>query len=292
MTIDEETGPESHLEMTCTEIIGGIEATEKTVKCPGLDVWIRSRPWRNESTGGDVHYVSLCGGGVITRMLLGDVSGHGEHVREYALELRRLVKRHIVRKSQRRFMRDLNRNFAEYANLRRFATAVVLTYLSYDRSMEMCIAGHPRPAVHYGKTGRWSFLGEGLASGAVTTAGVTNMPIGVDEGFAFESFRIALEPGDVMVLYTDAITEALSPSGELLGEAGLAGILESIDPPGLAPGEIGQRILARASEFRGNRPSEDDETVIVLRHNGDGPRRAGMGERVEALAKLLRIKDF
>ncbi len=292
MSITEENGSASPYEMTCMEILGGIEATEQAVKCPGLDVWIRSRPWRGEPTGGDVHYLSLCGGGVITRVLLGDVSGHGEHVRDYAEELRRLVKRHIVRKSQRRFMRDLNRSFVEYADLRRFATAVVLTYLSHTRSMEMCIAGHPRPAIFSRTQNRWTFLGEGLANGAATTAGVTNMPIGVDERFTYDTFRVMLETGDVMVLYTDAVTEAKSPSGELLGESGLARILESIDPANLEPEEIGTRILESAAEFRGGEPSDDDETAMVLRHNGNGPRRAGVGERVEALVKMFRMRDF
>jgi len=175
MALVEDSGSTEAYEMTCMEILGGIEATERAVKCPGMDVWIRSRPYQDESTGGDVHYLSLCGGGVITRVLLGDVSGHGEHVREYAEELRRLVKRHIVRKSQRRFMRDLNRNFTEYADLRRFATAVVMTYLSHNRSVEMCIAGHPRPAFWDAGQRRWSFLGEGLAHGSSTSIGVTNL---------------------------------------------------------------------------------------------------------------------
>lgn len=284
-----ETSPH---EMTCMEILGGIEATERAVKCPGLDVWIRSRPFRDESTGGDVHYLSLCGGGVITRVLLGDVSGHGEHVREYAEELRRLVKRHIVRKSQRRFMRDLNRNFTEYADLRRFATAVVMTYLSHNRSVEMCIAGHPRPAFWNSGQRKWSYLGEGLANGAETSIGITNMPIGVVDNLAYDTFRFPLESGDLLLLYSDALVEARSPDGRTLGETGLMETLASIDPSDQTCSAVGQSVLEAVARFRGDQPSEDDETLMVLKHTGTGPKGAGLAERLDAVVKMLRIKDF
>lgn len=284
-----ETSPH---EMTCMEILGGIEATERAVKCPGLDVWIRSRPFRDEPTGGDVHYLSLCGGGVITRVLVGDVPGHGEHVREYAEELRRLVKRHIVRKSQRRFMRDLNQNFTEYADLRRFATAVVMTYLSHNRSVEMCIAGHPRPAFWKAGQRRWSYLGEGLATGAETTIGVTNLPIGVVDNLTYDTFRFPLESGDMLLLYSDALVEARSPDGRTLGETGLIDMLASIDPSEMPCQALGQSVLEAVARFRGGQPSEDDETLMVLKHTGTGPRGAGLAERLDAVVKMLRIKDF
>jgi|JI10StandDraft_1071094.scaffolds.fasta_scaffold36444_4 sigma-B regulation protein RsbU (phosphoserine phosphatase) len=287
--LPDETSPH---EMTCMEILGGIEATERAVKCPGMDVWVRSRPYRDEPTGGDVHYLSLCGGGVITRVLLGDVSGHGEHVREYAEELRKLVKRHIVRKSQRRFMRDLNRNFTEYADMRRFATAVVMTYLSHNRSVEMCIAGHPRPAFWNASQRSWSFLGEGLANGAETSIGVTNMPIGVDDQLAYDTFRFPLVSGDLLLLYSDALVEARSPEGRALGEDGLMEILRSIDASEMPCSAVGQAVLQAVSQFRNSQPSEDDETLMALKHTGTGPKGAGLAERLDAVVKMLRIKDF
>lgn len=92
-----------------------------------------------------MHYVSLCAGGITTRMLLADVSGHGAHVHDYAVELRRLVKRYINAKKQGAFMDAMNRGFTEYAALNRFATAVAATWLGPERSLEISIAGHPRP---------------------------------------------------------------------------------------------------------------------------------------------------
>ena len=53
--------------MQCMEIWGGSHNAENAVSTPGLDLWIYSQPYQEASAGGDVHYVSLCGGGVITR---------------------------------------------------------------------------------------------------------------------------------------------------------------------------------------------------------------------------------
>ena len=70
--------------MHCMEIWGGNQAVESAVSTPGLDVWVYSRPFQGAVHGGDVHYVSLCGGGIVTRMIVADVSGHGESVAEFS----------------------------------------------------------------------------------------------------------------------------------------------------------------------------------------------------------------
>ena len=61
----------------CMEIIGGNRATQELVHAPALDIWIDSRPLESDAGGGDIHYVSTCGAGYVTRLALADVSGHG-----------------------------------------------------------------------------------------------------------------------------------------------------------------------------------------------------------------------
>ncbi|MGL4554849.1 MAG: PP2C family protein-serine/threonine phosphatase, partial [Gemmataceae bacterium] len=131
--------------MACMEIWGGSQAADTSVSTPGLDVWVYSRPYAGADGGGDVHYVSLCGGGVITRLILADVSGHGASVAEFGRSLRDMMRRNINNKSQDGLVKDLNRQFGELAKLRRFATAVVATYLTSGDRLTVCNAGHPRP---------------------------------------------------------------------------------------------------------------------------------------------------
>src|SRR3954447_25427257 len=83
--------PNTHTEtqvMQCMEVWGGNALIDTCVSISGLDAWVYSKPFENGEAGGDVHYVSSCATGRITRLLLADVSGHGEKVRNTAATLR------------------------------------------------------------------------------------------------------------------------------------------------------------------------------------------------------------
>src|SRR5262245_1049809 len=99
--------------LRCMEIQGGNTPVEMSLDMPGLDLWISSHPHEDASEGGDVHYVSLCGGGIVTRLILADVSGHGATVGDLSRALRGLMRKHINSKSQTRLVQELNRAFAE-----------------------------------------------------------------------------------------------------------------------------------------------------------------------------------
>ena len=52
-------------------------AADQAVSVHGLDLYVFSRPFRDDVAGGDVYLVSMCGAGNIARILLTDVAGHG-----------------------------------------------------------------------------------------------------------------------------------------------------------------------------------------------------------------------
>jgi serine phosphatase RsbU (regulator of sigma subunit) len=276
--------------MQCMEIRGGSQAVEETVATPGLEAWLYSRPHEGDSSGGDVHYVSLCGGGVITRLIVADVSGHGRTVAEFSASLRTLVRKNINTKSQTRLVRALNREFALLAQSRRFATAVVATYLATHRRLTVCNAGHPRPLWCRVRTATWSVLDgeDGIDDGKRGEPG--NLPLGLDDETRYRQFAIPLECGDVVLFYTDALIEAADPAGRMLGEEGLLGLVRGLDVN--EPGRIGPALLARVAGHRGGRPADDDVTLMVLRHNGEGPRRLSLGEKLDVYAKVFGMKSY
>ena len=92
----------------CMEIIGGNRATRRTIAAPGLDIWIDSRPLGRGAWGGDVHYLSTCGGGYVTRLALADVAGHGESADAMAIALRKLMRKYINKLDQTHFEPRLN----------------------------------------------------------------------------------------------------------------------------------------------------------------------------------------
>jgi serine phosphatase RsbU (regulator of sigma subunit) len=276
--------PDRHA-MKCMEIWGGSHAVESAVTMPGLDTWVYSRPHQGAAEGGDVHYVSLCGEGVITRLVVADISGHGAAVAKFAGMLRGLLRRHINTQSQVRLVRALNREFAALGELQRFATAVVATYLASHDRLTVCNAGHPRPLYNRAASREWMLL-----TGAVgdPDAGGTNLPLGVDDESPYEQFAIPLGRGDLVVVYTDALTEASDPAGQMLGEPGLLAVARGLDPGD--PLLFGPALLEGVARHRAGRSADDDVTVLVLHHNAGPMPRLSVGQKLEVSVRAFGLK--
>ena len=212
--------PESK-SLRCMEIRGGSRAVEELLEAPGLIEWVYSHPYESAKEGGDVHYLSLCGGGIVSRLILADISGHGAAVAEVAVALRSLMKKNINIKDQTRLVRDLNRQFAKVARLDHFATAVIATYLATNQIVTICNAGHPRPLIRRARGGGRMFLGQ-------MTAERGNLPWGLDDESAYHQFVVKLKVGDTLLFYTDALIEAADPDGHQLGEAGLLDLVQQV----------------------------------------------------------------
>jgi serine phosphatase RsbU (regulator of sigma subunit) len=149
-----------------------------------------------------------------------------------------------------RLVRALNREFAALAELRRFATAVVATYLASHDRLTVCNAGHPRPLYYRATTREWMLL---TGSVGAPDAGGTNLSLGVDDESPYEQFAIPLGRGDLVVVYTDALTGANDPAGQMLGEPGLLAVAR-----GLAPGDplrVGPALLDGVARHRAGRPT-------------------------------------
>ncbi len=282
MTPAPSTGPAQALQ--CMEIWGGNQASNRGVTTPGLDLWVYSRPHEG-AEGGDVHYVSLCGGGMITRFILADVSGHGASVAELAKSLRALMRRNINRKDQTRLVESLNREFSELAKLSRFATAVVATYLTRGDTLTVCNAGHPRPLYRRGATGEWSFL----SHDALASNGVADLPLGILDETGYSQVELLLGRGDLVLLYTDALTEAEDTAGRQLGEAGLLNLVRGLDPTN--PAALPTALVGALNAFRGGRPAGDDLTFLLLHHNASPTRRPGLLETLSVYGKVLGLKS-
>ena len=80
--------------------------------------------------GGDVYYVSSCAAGRLTRILLADVSGHGEQVAHIAAQLRDLMRENIEVTNHHQFVVDMNRQFEAGTQDGTFATAVVASFFA------------------------------------------------------------------------------------------------------------------------------------------------------------------
>ncbi|MBS0265203.1 MAG: serine/threonine-protein phosphatase [Planctomycetes bacterium] len=268
--------------LQCMDLWSGNKSVENLATSPGLEIYVFSQPYQGQARGGDVHYVSLCAGGVITRIMLADVAGHGTVVAGAARLLRGLMRRFMNVKNQNRLVHCLNREFTLRGTEGRFATAIVATYLSHRQRFTLCNAGHPRPLWYRAQAGVWSYVDDGelFHSGAVS-----NLPLGFDETAGYQQLALHVGEGDLLILYTDALTETRNAADQLLGENELLQIVAGV--PTVAPRDLGRGILEGVQEYADHRPFEDDVTILVLRFSKSRQRIPGLAERFRGYARIL-----
>ncbi|MGH9372365.1 MAG: PP2C family protein-serine/threonine phosphatase, partial [Vicinamibacterales bacterium] len=99
---------------------------------------------------------------------------------------------------------------------------------------------------------------------------------GAEEKFAelLEEDRLDLGTGDVIVFYTDGITEAMNAESDLFGESRLSRIVE--EHGHLESGELRERILREIEAFVGSADQHDDMTMILMKIERAMPARVAV----------------
>ncbi len=101
--------------------------------------------------------------------------------------------------------------------------------------------------------------------GSVEQLGAGGLPLGLLPEARFQSRALTLEPGDLLCVYSDGITEAESPAEEEFGMGRLIELLrEGRDRP--LP-ELIEAIPQAVGEFSQGRPQGDDQTLVLLRRD-------------------------
>ena len=117
-----------------------------------------------------------------------------------------------------------------------------------------------------------------LATGQGTTMlSEHGLALGINVKAPHSESRITLAAGDVLVLYTDGISEAMNEVGEQFGAGRLAATVAA--NRSLGAGQIIEQLNGAVSAFTGGRPPADDATVVVAKYIGIG-MDMGMGTRM------------
>lgn len=97
-------------------------------------------------------------------------------------------------------------------------------------------------------------------------------PLGLLPDASYTRTIVKAESGDLIVLYSDGVSEARDPSGEELGHDRVMEIARSLDPSNVE--RFGTQFAQAVRAFRAGIAPEDDETIIVLERlsAGDRPR--------------------
>jgi len=89
------------------------------------------------------------------------------------------------------------------------------------------------------------------------------MVLGIEAGIEYQTHLLTLDPGSLLVLYTDGVTEASNARGEFFGAQRLEALVlgsSDWDAPALA-----ERIATRVSDFTAEPYLRDDLTALIIR---------------------------
>jgi len=221
-----------------------------------FDVWGASRP--AEEVGGDLYdFIPVSDRNL--GITVADASGHGLpaalQARDAVIGLRMGVEENLRISST---MEKLNRVVNHSALASKFISLVYLE-LEQNGTLVYCNAGHNPPLLWNGAT--FQELRRG------------GMILGPEPSSRYERGYAALEPGSVLLAYTDGIVEAFDPSDEAFGMDRLKGVVAG---GGWASArELVDAVFEAVRSHVGSDLRDDDQTVVAVTRKGGGVRRPG-----------------
>ncbi|MBI4600329.1 MAG: SpoIIE family protein phosphatase [Planctomycetes bacterium] len=186
-------------------------------------------------------------------VVVGDVSGKGASAAIFASMLDGLCYGLAARAGQGQDLgaaaADLNRYLVTKSGLQKFATLVFAT-LWADGRLAYLNAGHDRPLIV-------------RAGGPLEILSSGGTIMGMLEEATYRPGEARLEPGDLLVVFSDGLTDARAPSGERFGAGRL--LEAAAAHRGRSARETHDGILAAVSRFGAGVPAADDVTLLVVR---------------------------
>lgn len=185
-------------------------------------------------------------------MAVGDVSGKGIPAALFMVRVITLLRTEILKgQSLDIAVSALNRTLCEENPTYRFTTLVAGILNRRTRSFRYVNAGHP--PIILGKQGqRYRELPR-----------VNGIPLGIEESANYEVVPLALTHGDVIVLYTDGVTEAMNAAREQFTTDRLMACLNRA--PAASTVELARRIKREVDGFVAGAPPSDDSTMVIVR---------------------------
>jgi sigma-B regulation protein RsbU (phosphoserine phosphatase) len=202
--------------------------------------------------GGDFYeYTELRSGAI--GFALGDVSGKGPPAALMAAMIQGILNSHAEEETGPAVaLERLNHTLLRRSIQSRFAT-IAFAIVGKDGRLWVSSAGH-NPTYVLRKDGRIESLDKG------------GLMVGIFPDATYEEEMIQLEPGDLVILYSDGVTEALNAHGEQFEEERLKACLaDASDKPAA---EVLDHLVKAVHGFAGEYPQADDITALVFRYRG------------------------
>ncbi len=212
---------------------------------PGWEIAGHYRP--AQAVGGDFYdFLSFKDGRCA--LVIGDVSDKGIPASLVMAATRSLLRsvayqfidpEEVLRRTNRLLLPDLPEGL--------FVTCLYAVLDPVTGRLTLANAGHNLPFCH--------------GAQGVAEIWATGMPLGWMPDATYEGRELTLEPGDCLLFYSDGLTEALNPAGDLFGVPRLEALLAGIQA---GSSDVIERLLAELADFVGPQGPDDDVTILAL----------------------------
>ncbi len=224
-------------------VAASIHSGLMTIAIPRLDyAQVRARSLPCHAIGGDFYDVIVLDDCVC--VAIADVSGKGVPASIVAATLQGIIHALMLTGQSLSETADLINRFLCARQVGKYATMILLKLFA-DGRVEYMNCGHIPPVL--------------LSSGGTSYLEDANLIVGIIAEATYTSTRIALQPGDRILLTTDGITEIEDRSGQQIGIQGLAGLahIPELDD-----------IVSHLHTLQAARESQDDWTLLDVRYTG------------------------
>lgn len=200
--------------------------------------------------GGDYYdYVQLPGGR--SAVIVGDVAGKGVPAALLMARLSADVRFSLASETDpAKAIQQINEGFAHRDWSDRFVTMLAAVLNPTTNELTIVNAGHMAPILRQ-RDGSVTEIGEEAAG----------LPLGVAQGYEYESFTRSVEPGDVFTIFTDGFSEAMNNQRELYG---IERLRQQLSNPAVSVRDFGQHILDDVSKFVDGYDQSDDMCLVCF----------------------------
>lgn len=245
----------------CVEILGGNDSRVEALVLSGLEILVVAFP-ASGPAGGDLYCIHSCGDRTLVKIALADITGHGQHSASIARDIHHLFHRHAGETRPGQLLAVVNRQFGQFAAPGVLATSLCAVYDARGGKLDYAYGGQPRILSWQAHQRQWLTLEPSQDSSC-------GLPFGVSVAGCYEEDSLSLQPGDILLMFSDGVLETRGASGALLQVEGILQLAQECTEAmrsGFFPlPALAEAFLQHLEEYRGSPSFEDDVTLIWAR---------------------------
>ena len=236
---------------TCSQIAGNNAFAIDGFTTPGLGRHILSIPHHGAQSGGDIHYVTVCGHRMKSKFVLIDARGHGEAASKLSARLLGSMGRLASQPDNQSLLAEINALIYNTDDIPALATAAAGTFNDLDGTWTYAYAGLPNMLIRH--NGLWSEL---------HPDGDKSLPCGMMNDSDYYQTTTTLRLGDWVMMYSDGILSTVERHKAKHDAANLIELAASVDAE--TTERFFHAFVERLVEANQRADFEDDLTLILI----------------------------